>query len=99
MTMLRPVFAITALLLVAAASPPRPAAPGTSNARAGEGEAVETLNLGDEKVICRREKATGSRVTAKRVCMTARQWEAQRMEDRQRIEQGQAQRTRSDQGG
>ena len=73
--------ALAALMLAAAPPPPPPAAAPV---------VVQTPQ--DEKLICRKDKAAGSRLATKRVCLTARQWEAQRMEDRQRLEQGQAQR-------
>lgn len=90
-------FAAAAGVLLTAATPSPPQ--GGSNARASDSGSAETMAAGAEKIICRKDKAVGSRVTAKRVCMTAQQWEAQRMDDRQRLEQGQAQRTYSNSGG
>ncbi|PZT90627.1 MAG: hypothetical protein DI637_03340 [Citromicrobium sp.] len=66
-------------------------------ARASETASEERLVAGSnkEKVVCRRDKVIGSRMTAKRVCKTARQWEIERMEQRQTVERGQNQRTLS----
>lgn len=94
------IFVPAMLLLSGAAPAPAPVpAPGASNARASDGGVEQVVTIADEKVVCRREKAVGSRVTAKRVCMTAQQWETKRMEDRRQIEQGQAQRTFTDTSG
>lgn len=49
-----------------------------------------------EKVICHKEKSTGSRVAAKNVCKTAKQWEAERLEARQATERVQSSRWKSD---
>lgn len=65
---------------------PAQAAPAQSNARANEAGAEETLGTGTDKVICKREKVLGSRVTAKRVCQTVAEWERQRREDQQMAE-------------
>lgn len=70
------------------------AAQESSTARASESsqDQVEGTATG-EKVICRRDKEIGSRVKAKRICMTAKQWAEKTAEERQFIEQRQAQRT------
>ena len=44
------------------------------------------------KLICKRDKVPGSRLAAKKVCMTAAEWERQRIEDRQLAEKVQTQR-------
>ena len=44
------------------------------------------------KVICKREKVSGSRLAAKKVCMTAAEWERQRRDDQQMAEQVQSAR-------
>jgi hypothetical protein len=72
------------------------AAPTSSQARASadaKDEVVDTAS--GDKVICRRDKETGSRLTAKRICMTAKQWGQKTAEERQFLEQRQAQRTSS----
>lgn len=79
--------------LPAAANPP--ADPGSTMARASEGSKDEVINTAtDEKVICRRDKAIGSRVNAKRICMTARDWAKKTAEERQFVEQRQQQMVR-----
>jgi predicted secreted protein len=42
--------------------------------------------------ICEKVEITGSRLAAKRVCMTRGQWEDARLQDRQEIERVQTQR-------
>lgn len=41
---------------------------------------------GAERMICRREQASGSRLGAKRICQTAAEWERRRREDQQATE-------------
>ena len=38
------------------------------------------------RVVCEKVEETGSRISAKRVCMTAQQWEEKRRGDRQYVE-------------
>lgn len=72
----------------------QPVNDGSTMARASQGEQVETLGTATgEKVICRRDKEIGSRVNARRVCMTGSQWAAKAAEERRFVEQRQAQRT------
>ncbi len=54
--------------------------------------ATEIVGEGADKVICRREKVLGSRITAKKVCQTAAEWERQRREDQQMAEKVQGAR-------
>ena len=67
----------------------------SQGSRASETDGSDTLVVGDseEEVICQRQKVTGSRVTSRRVCKTAAQWEVEREEQRRNIEKGQNQRT------
>lgn len=66
----------------------------TTQARASQGAEEETVGTATgEKVICRRDKEIGSRVKARRVCMTEAQWAVKTAEERGFIEQRQAQRT------
>ena len=85
------------LLCVALAYPAHAAvepAKTESAARASEGATEETITTAtDEKVICRRDKTVGSRLSAQRICLTPRQWAERIREDRMRVEQGQNQRT------
>lgn len=68
--------AITGLLLATGAS----AAPKADNADKGD----------PNRMICRAQETTGSRVKAAKVCMTAQQWIDQRLADRQAAEKIQA---------
>ena len=42
-----------------------------------------------ERVVCRSLEEIGSRLAARRVCMTVRQWEEQQRIDRETVEQAQ----------
>jgi hypothetical protein len=61
-----------------AATPPAP------EAQAAESDAT--------RMVCRRIEVMGSRLSSKRVCMTAAEWTARRESDRKSIEQSQTQR-------
>lgn len=68
--------------------------PGMTSQRANAASADETIvTATEEKVICRTDKETGSRVRARRVGMSAKQWATKLAEERRFVEQGQAQRT------
>jgi hypothetical protein len=45
------------------------------------------------RVICEKQEVLGSRVATKRVCMTAAEWDARRLEDRQNVDRQQTQRS------
>lgn len=50
-------------------------------------EQASTKKVKDpNKVICQRIEEIGSRLSSKRVCMTAQQWEEQRRQQRENIE-------------
>ena len=46
-----------------------------------------------DKVICRTAKIIGSRLKTSPICKTAKQWEADQLEQRRAVEKGQNQRT------
>lgn len=52
----------------------------------------DTLN----KVVCRRVEAIGTRLSAKKVCRTQAQWDADAAANRQDLERSQTQRWKSD---
>lgn len=85
-----------ALVSMPALAGPAPA-PEVTNARASIGSQDQTVGTATgEKVICRSDKEIGSRVRAKRICMTAKAWAEKAAEERQFVEQRQAQRTYTD---
>jgi hypothetical protein len=45
-----------------------------------------------DKVICRTAQVIGSRLKPAKICKTARQWEADQMEQRRAVEKGQNER-------
>lgn len=81
----------------AQATQPAETAGKSEHVRASDTERTELAGetRTNEKVLCRREKATGSRLSGKKVCLTEREWEARRQEARQAVEKGQNQRTYS----
>jgi len=48
------------------------------------------------RMVCRNEKTTGSRLGRQRICMTAQQWADQQRIDRQAVERSQAGRYKND---
>ncbi|HEY0628902.1 MAG TPA: hypothetical protein VGD23_06200 [Sphingomicrobium sp.] len=44
------------------------------------------------RVICEKQQVMGSRLASKRVCMTAAEWQAKRLEERLSIDKAQTQR-------
>lgn len=57
--------------------------------------AKASADQGPAKMICKRERAPGSRLSAKKVCQTAAEWERQRREDQQMAEKVQSSRWKS----
>lgn len=51
-----------------------------------ESSRPDTKSQDPNKVICERAETTGTRLGAKRVCMTAAQWAEQRREQREDLE-------------
>ena len=45
------------------------------------------------RIICEKQGVVGSRLATKKVCMTATEWQARRLEDRQAIEKSQVSRS------
>ncbi len=54
--------------------------------------AEEATDTSQNRVICKREKVTGSRLGSKKVCKTEAQWNQIRNDERQALERGQANR-------
>lgn len=49
------------------------------------------------RIICKRDKAIGSRLSSKKMCATAAQWDQMRADNRQAVERAQANRPKSGQ--
>lgn len=81
---------LAAPIVAANATPPPPATTAVAPDVAGD-------NAGEDagKLICKRDKASGSRLATKRICQTAAQWERQRREDQQAVEKVQSARSKS----
>jgi len=64
--------------------------PAASSATTEAATAAEDTS--QNRMICKKEKSTGSRLRAGKVCMTAAQWAARQREERQATERSQTQR-------
>ena len=85
----------TLALFVSAAVQAAPGAEPRGRTSTTDAGSSETIGSGTDKVICKRENVSGSRVAAKKVCQTAAEWERQRRADQQAIEKIQNSRTKS----
>ena len=66
------------------------AAPALAQSQAAAGQQTPNAKQADpNRVICQKVQETGSRIGAKKICMTAQQWEEQRLRDRQYVEDAQ----------
>lgn len=84
----------TAAIFFAASTVTSATPVGTENQ--GKVASVEASpDEGTAKIICKRERAPGSRLSAKKVCQTAAEWERQRREDQQMAEKVQSSRWKS----
>ena len=72
------------LIMVLAAT----AASGPASAQVTSLESATAMPKGgsQDRVVCEREEATGSRLAARRVCLTVLQWEEKRREHRESTE-------------
>ena len=67
------------------------AALGVASA-ASAGEEKKSTVKDPNRIVCEKQEELGSRLSSKRVCMTAEQWAQKRREERQMIDRAQAQR-------
>lgn len=58
--------------------------------------AEEVTDTSQNRMICKRQKDTGSRLGSKRICMTAAQWAQKKRDERAVTERTQAARWKSD---
>lgn len=79
-------FALLAFSIPALAEP----------APAEAGAATKSDAKDPNRIVCRKVEAIGSRLSTKRVCQTAAQWDSQEAANRQDIERSQTQRWKSD---
>lgn len=52
----------------------------------------EPGDVSQNRIICKHEKVTGSRLGSRKVCKTAAQWKQIRQDERQALERGQSNR-------
>ena len=85
--------AVAALALAAGAaladppaSPTASAAPAAPTARAPDASQPQARNP-DTEIVCKTEDATGSRLGAKRVCLTRAQWKARSVAGQEALEE------------
>jgi hypothetical protein len=73
---------ITSALLIASATPAFAQTTPTQDQTAAVDPAKSDVN----KVVCKKEESIGSRLAAKKVCMTVKQWEEQAQASREETE-------------
>jgi hypothetical protein len=66
------------------------------NSGAAQPPAAKAEDDGQNKVVCRRVEAIGTRLSAKKVCRTKGEWDADAAANRQDLERSQTQRWKSD---
>lgn len=60
-----------------------PAAAQTSSAQAPQIQAVASPDSSDvNRIVCRKEETVGSRLAAKKVCLTVKEWQERTAQDR-----------------
>jgi hypothetical protein len=75
--------------VLASAEPTAPAAPAAPAAAASPPAAPAKVMAESQKVTCKTEESTGSRLGAMRVCMTNAQWQERSMEDTKALQDNQ----------
>ena len=90
---LRFVLTFLAVPALVSAAPVAATMPGSAVQSADN--PTKEASADSDKLICKRDKVSGSRLSARKVCMTAAEWERQRIEDRQAVEKIQTNRTKS----
>lgn len=83
-------YVLSALAALVLAAPALAAGQGEPEKAAPSTE--EVTDASQNRMICKRQKSTGSRLGAKKVCMTAAQWAQMQREQRQTTERNQANR-------
>lgn len=86
------ILAATSALALLTIAAPALADPAPANA----GAAAKSDAKDPNRTVCRKIETVGSRLSSKRVCQTAAQWDAQEAANRQDIERSQTQRWKSD---
>ncbi|MGH8527071.1 MAG: hypothetical protein ACREXY_23550 [Gammaproteobacteria bacterium] len=79
------VFAV----LIAFAAQPAVAAKDNSEGQAPAAATGKGKSYDPNRMVCQREETTGTRLGARKVCLTAAQWEEKRREHREQIERAQ----------
>lgn len=75
-----------AAMLAATAAPAL--AQSTANSAPANAKPVENPN----EIVCEKQETTGSRIGARRVCMSRAEWADRKLQDRQELERVQVQR-------
>ena len=74
---------VACLSLVCGAAPALAQAPGTDSGNPA------AKNKDPNRIVCEKVQETGSRLNARKVCMTAQQWDEQRRRDRENLQDAQ----------
>lgn len=77
---------LAAAMLAATAAPTL--AQSTANSAPANAKPVENPN----EIVCEKQETTGSRIGARRVCMSRAEWADRKLQDRQELERVQVQR-------
>lgn len=85
---------VLAAVLFAAPVAAQDAKPQTAAAQEEAAEEDAQVDKTQNRMICKRQKSTGSRLAEKRVCMTAAQWHQLERDQREATERAQANRPR-----
>jgi invasion protein IalB len=65
------------------------ALPAAAQTQSSTQQSAINKNSDPNRVICEKVQETGSRLNARKVCMTAQQWEDQRRRDRENLQDAQ----------
>ena len=79
-------IAFSAVLAQANAGVAPTPVPGVASPGAGAVASTVTSNPDDDKVVCRREEETGSRVNSHRTCLTKLQWRVREADSRNTVD-------------
>ena len=79
---------LTAAIVAAAVSPALAQTAATQPSQPAAARPVYNPN----EIVCQKQEVTGSRLVAKKVCMTRAEWADRQLQDRQELERAQTRR-------
>jgi len=87
--MLKLIYAVSAITLVAAVTAPALAQAQSHAPAAGQQQAA---SQDQNEIVCQKQEVTGSRLVAKKVCKTRAEWADSQLQDKQELTRVQTQR-------